>query len=397
MEEIFQKAVKHNEEMRKPLSSVPWKPDEPHPQPYYVFDHASQDWVEEQATPAEDPDAKHGGDTGSGAAITRLALYSWNIDFMLPHPGPRMRAALAHLESLISGSPSAATGVVVYLQECVESDLAAVGATGWVRERFAVTDRDAVDWASGHYGTVTLVDRRLLPLAACFRVHYALTRMERDALFVDVWLRSSSDDNNNDNDNDNDNKSGGDKKKKKKKKLVRLCNTHLESLADEPPYRPPQMRLAAAYLRGENNPNPVRGGESESVPYYYYPAVHGALAAGDFNAIQPFDRALHADNGLRDAYLESGGREDSDGGYTWGQQAAPPLRALYGCSRMDKVFFRGGLRLLRFARFGADVLLDGDPAGTGAAADLLALGFERPWITDHLGVMAEVEVVDSID
>lgn len=89
------------------------------------------------------------------------------------------------------------------------------------------------------------------------------------------------------------------------------------------------------------------------------------LAESDFNAIQDFDRTLHADHGLRDAYLELRGREDCDEAYTWGQQARTVSRDMYGCSRMDKVFFHTGgsasdgdknktaaIKLLRFERFG---------------------------------------------
>ncbi|KAI1490842.1 hypothetical protein F5X96DRAFT_634140 [Biscogniauxia mediterranea] len=417
MLELFKKAVQRNEEMRKPLSSVPWTPDEPYPQPYYVFDSAKQDWEPVQAptptpTPTttaaaeeEDDDSSSNGPT----TITRLALYSWNIDFMLPHARARMEAALAHLESLVrphfdsppSPSPSSPhTGVVIFLQECVESDLATIGAAPWVRARFAVTDRSAAHWGSGHYGTTTLVDRRLLlPLASpCFRVHYAQTRMERDALFVDVLVHSSSRrSSERDEDDGEEKRGGGSAPHPNRRRLVRLCNTHLESLAGEPPLRPAQMRLVAAYLRGERGPP----GVDAALP----PRPHAGLAAGDFNAIQDFDRALHSDNGLRDAYLELGGREDINdnenegegqgqgGSYTWGQQAATELRRAYGCSRMDKVFLCGAAaraRARRFARFGRDVQL-ADPA---QRADLVALGFEKPWVTDHLGVVAEVEIVD---
>ena len=45
--------------------------------------------------------------------------------------------------------------------------------------------------------------------------------------------------------------------------------------------------------------------------------------------IEPFDRKLHSDNGLKDAYLELGGKEDSDDGFTWGQQAPKALCTLY--------------------------------------------------------------------
>lgn len=167
--------------------------------------------------------------------------------------------------------------------------------------------------------------------------------VDRDAFFVDVTLGPEG-------------------------RKVRLCNTHLESMAFDPPFRPPQVALVARYL--------------------HETGVHAALAGGDFNAIQPFDRTLHADNNLKDAFLESGGKEDTDEGFTWGQQAATTLRAQFGCSRMDKVYFCGDLELVRFERFGQDVLVEGEEEARG----IVELGFEKPWVTDHLGIMAEVEI-----
>lgn len=167
--------------------------------------------------------------------------------------------------------------------------------------------------------------------------------VDRDAFFVDVTLGPEG-------------------------RKVRLCNTHLESMAFDPPFRPPQVALVARYL--------------------HEAGVHAALAGGDLNAIQPFDRTLHADHDLKDAFLESGGKEDTDEGFTWGQQAATTLRAQFGCSRMDKVYFCGELELVRFERFGQDVLVEGEEEARG----IVELGFEKPWVTDHLGIMAEVEI-----
>lgn len=116
--------------------------------------------------------------------------------------------------------------------------------------------------------------------------------------------------------------------------------------------------------------------------------VDAALLAGDLNAIQPFDRSLHSDNGLRDAFLELGGGEDDADGHTWGQQAATFQRERFGTSRMDKVFFCGDVDLLSFERFGAGVLVE-DPV---EREELVRLGFEEPWITDHLGVKAVVRI-----
>ena len=140
--------------------------------------------------------------------------------------------------------------------------------------------------------------------------------MDRDALFVDVgmWGGKGGDD---------------DDTAAAAEKTIRLCNTHLESLALDPPFRPPQVAVFASYMRGGSS---EAGAAAAATP-------HGAVAAGDFNAIQDFDRTLHADNGLRDAFLELGGREDDPASYTWGQQAATELRERFGCSRSTWLLF----------------------------------------------------------
>lgn len=180
-------------------------------------------------------------------------------------------------------------------------------------------------------------------------MHYSATRMERDVLVTDVLLQ---------------------------KRTIRLCNTHLESLASEPPLRIAQMKLVASYMHADG--------------------IDAAIAAGDFNAIQPFDATLHSDNDLSDAYLEQGGNEADSTGHTWGQQAATVQRQRFGTSRMDKVFYRPAqaLKLLAFTPFGADVLVE----NASEAEGLMNLGFDKPWVTDHLGVKAVFEVsdVDSV-
>ncbi|KAH7007600.1 Endonuclease/exonuclease/phosphatase [Ilyonectria destructans] len=331
MEALMGQAMKDSVTLQK--TSVPWNDDEPHPQSWYTFDSATSSWVSK--TLADDKPQ-----TADIDGFNTIALYSWNIDFMLPFTEARMKPALAHLGSLIASSPPN-TALVIFLQECTPSDLATIASTPWVRERFHLSDLDATNWATDLYGTVTLIDSRL-PITAAFRVHYSKTRMDRDAFFVDVSLEG---------------------------KPVRLCNTHLESMALNPPFRPPQMQLVAEYLREDK--------------------VHAALAAGDFNAIQPFDRTLHTDNGLKDAFLELGGKEDSEEGYTWGQQAATKLREKFGCSRMDKVYFCGGAEVVKFERFGADVLMEGEEE----SSQIVALGFEKAWVTDHLGIKAEVKII----
>ncbi|KAI1822976.1 endonuclease/exonuclease/phosphatase family protein [Xylaria intraflava] len=339
MNDLVKKAIQDATILKKQPDSIPWNPDEPWVQCFYSWHAESEEWVPLGASAARG--TGHEPHRGIGA----LALYSWNIDFMLPCPEARMQAALDHLENLLKESPSTATtAAVLVLQECTLADLRTIGQQQWIRDGFYITDTDTSDWSSGLYGTTTLVDRRL-EVASCFRVHYSSTAMQRDALFVDVVIPTAAG-------------SG---------KTIRVGNTHLESLVADPPLRPLQVQTAAKYMH-----------ESR---------LSGALLAGDFNAIQPFDRSLHTDNDLKDAYLELGGQEDADEGYTWGQQALAELRLTFGCSRMDKVYFRGdGLRLLTFERFGTDVEIH---KGEKDKRDqVLSLGFEKPWITDHLGVKA---------
>ncbi|KAJ0414883.1 Endonuclease/exonuclease/phosphatase [Aspergillus carlsbadensis] len=343
MDAIFAQAMKDTAALRK--TSVPWKADEPHPQSYYTLDRNTSSW-----TPKVPSSSGAGADAGAGqsddAAITNIALFTWNIDFMLPFAEARMRPALAHLDELTSSLP-ANTAVVIFLQECTSSDLSTIANTPWIQERFHITDLDHSAWATGHYGTTTLIDARL-SISSAFRVHYAATRMDRDAFFVDVRVNE---------------------------KKIRLCNTHLESMALEPPFRIPQMQLIAKYMHDTS--------------------VDGAITAGDFNAIQPFDRTLHIDNdnNLKDAFLELGGKDDTPESYTWGQQAATALRERFGCSRMDKVYFCGGVKVLKLERFGADVLVDGEVE----AKTILGLGFDKAWVTDHLGVRAELEVAERVE
>lgn len=171
--------------------------------------------------------------------------------------------------------------------------------------------------------------------------------MERDGLFVDIA-------------------SG-------KEQVFRFCNTHLESLVADPPRRPAQMTIAAQFMNA--------------------PTVHASFLAGDLNAIEPFDRTLHSDNDLKDAYLELGGKEDSDDGYTWGQQAQTRLRVMFGCSRMDKVFYCGKVNIAKLERIGVDVEVEAEED----KQLLKQQGLEKGWVTDHLGLMAEFAVSGADD
>ncbi|KXL41703.1 hypothetical protein M433DRAFT_157205 [Acidomyces richmondensis BFW] len=313
----------------KQKNAVPWQLDAPYHQSFYVFQSSSSSKYGSWCPVKEIEESK-----STGNSLKTLALYSWNIDFMLPFPDSRMHMALRHLQNLVERQQSP-TATIIFFAECLASDLKIIAGDIWVQHTFHITDLDTGNWQSGHYGTTILIDKRL-PIKSCFRVHFSKTRMERDGFFVDVKLDDV---------------------------VVRVCNTHLESLALDPPLRPHQISLCAEYLHDKN--------------------IFGSIAAGDFNAIQDFDKNLHSENNLKDAYLELGGEEnDAENGHTWGQQAATVQRERFGTSRMDKIYYCGNLKCLSFERFGAGVEVQ-DPKERKI---LVNLGFDRPWITDHLGV-----------
>lgn len=276
--------------------------------------------------------------------LKMIRLISWNIDVLVPYGNERMSAALRYLNDLVSSSPTNVP-IVVFLQEMSISDLQQIRKSSWIQQRFNVTDMDATHWASPHYGTTTLIDHRL-NIACVYREPW-VSKFGRDGLFVDITLSHAQ-------------------FPTKVPKVLRLCNTHLESLIANPPIRPLQVASAAKYLRA--------------------PEVVCALFAGDLNAIEPFDRTLHSDNFLKDAYLELGGVEDTDDGYTWGQQGPQWMREKFGCSRMDKIFFRGELQPKRFERIGMGVKVAEEHVGP------YKVNGQEGWVTDHYGIMGDFEL-----
>jgi len=252
----------------------------------------------------------------------------------------RMAGALNHLDELVQSGPEDLP-VVIFLQEMVSTDLKQIQAATWVQSRFHITDIDNGQWQSPLYGTTTLIDKRLT-VKDVFRVNY-VTKFERDGLFVDILMKHT----------------GG-----LGEVLLRLCNTHLESLVADPPLRPGQLAMAAQQLH-----------ESD---------VHGGVLAGDLNAIQPFDRTLHSENDLKDAYLETGGEEDSEEGYTWGQQVYQELRDKFGCSRMDKILYCGGVEVTKPDLIGVGVKVE-----ESKRAKMMSFG-ALSYVTDHYGLMADV-------
>ena len=285
---------------------------DPRPQPFYTFQQSL--WQQ-----------GHAADTPVYDRLSPIKLISWNIDFQAPYGRERMRRALTYLQQLVASLPPEVPSVIL-LQEMEDEDLFAIQTTDWIRQNFHTTDINTRNWLSS-YGTITLIDRRLR-ISSVFRVRY-VSGMGRDALFVDIEDADST--------------------------TLRVGNTHLESLRTNPPLRPAQIRLASRYLRD--------------------PTADGAIIAGDFNAIEGFDQSLHTQNGLKDAYLESGGPEGHQDGWTWGMQS-PGTE--YGCTRLDKIMYCGRTSVTNMMRIGAGLQIEEDGA--------------LHFVTDHLGLMADINI-----
>jgi tyrosyl-DNA phosphodiesterase 2 len=264
-----------------------------------------------------------------------------------------MSAALDHLHDLVS-STAPDCAIIIFLQEMGVSDMEQIRDSAWIKQRFNLTEMDSRNWLSPYYGTTTLVDRRL-QIDSVFRVPW-YSKFDRDGLFVDIKLYNHI-------------------HPDAPPKVMRLCNTHLESLVADPPVRPIQMAAAKEYLRQPN--------------------VSCAILAGDLNAIEPFDRSLHKDNALNDVYLLIGGdgsvpgEEDSDNGYTWGYQSPQALRDRFGCSRMDKVLFQWSLSPTKFQRIGMGVKVAGEHS------EMMKAAGELDWVSDHYGVMCDFILVSD--
>lgn len=328
MDPKLKRIIELIESKKKP--SHPWNRQERYDQLFYSFSPEHASW---QAT---SPSAG----SASTSVVSKFSILSWNIDFMLPFTDERMSAALKHMESHVQGT---SPPPIIMLQEMLETDLALIQAQPWIRTNYHLTDIDTKYWESGHYGTCTLIPK-VVPVVSVFRVHYQETVMERDGLFVDLDMGNGQ--------------------------VVRICNTHLESLIANPPKRPHQLATAAKWM--------------------HEAGISGSVLGGDLNAIQDFDKTLHSDNDLQDAYLTLGGKEDSDEGFTWGQMAPTKLRNMFGCSRMDKLFFCGHLKCEKFERVGLGV----EAAEENVKESLIKEeGMEAGWVTDHLGVKAEFSVL----
>ena len=218
-----------------------------------------------------------------------IDIVSWNVDFMAPDTAGRVACILEHLRKAVIGDGPQATAIL--LQELDEASFAKILENSWVRKHFAVTPPNTRRWAAS-YGLATLVSRPAW-IANAQLLQFSHTTMGRAALLVDVSLASPD----------------GDCLTKAPENIIRIANTHLESLPVGERARPQQLQAIADMLRA--------------------PGVFAGVVGGDMNMISPADQHIHVAAGLRDA------GSDGPQSLTWGFQ--PPSR--YPPGRLDRIFY----------------------------------------------------------
>ena len=262
---------------------------------------------------------------------TSLSLVTWNVDFAAPHSKPRLQSALDYLQfhafpQFKGGQPPPC---LILLQEIKADAFDTLLAHPWVRAWFMVVPGSAQDGWPGlaRYGTVTLVARNAM-LAGSICAHFKESQMGRNALVTDVLLGGAE----------------------PHARVVRVINTHLESLSEGTPRRVVQMRVIAGLLKDAS--------------------VSDGIVCGDMNPIAPSDETLAEENGLLDAWEYRQNRDED--GVTWGYQP----RRRFPPRRMDKILHTPskGVKITNVRK--------------------LAVGLEMPsvgWVSDHYGLACEVE------
>ncbi|KAI0708827.1 Endonuclease/exonuclease/phosphatase [Cerioporus squamosus] len=262
----------------------------------------------------------------STSAPAALRLLNWNVDFMAPNPASRVSCILDHLRDVVlSGSRS----TCILLQELKEESFDEILRNDWVREHYAVTPPDLKSWRS-YYGVATLVSRDIRALNAQM-AQFKNSIMGRSALFVDVELSLA----------------GSDDFSSHETRVVRIANTHLESLPSGEKSRPVQLGHIADKLREDG----VTG---------------GGVVGGDMNMIGPADEDIHVRAGLQDAC-------DDPSALTWGFQ--PPTQFPPG--RLDRIFFVGDhLAVAPVEVVGKGLKVEGS----------------GEWASDHYGLMTTISL-----
>ena len=315
---------------------------------------SSGQWVHAPPTPF-DANARY----ATECLPTSLALITWNVDFFMDEAPLRLTAALDYLQLYAFPEYEGwqPPPCLILLQEVERDAFPALLSHPWVQAWFMVVPGSPQEgWPQGglhRYGTVTLIARSII-LASSGYVHFTESRMGRNALVTDVLLGGTE----------------------PRARVMRVINTHLESLPQGARKRAAQFGVIARLLRS--------GGTE--------PVFAGGIVCGDMNAIVLSDAMLPEQNGLLDAWEVQRRRdrrnrrsrwvglegEDEDGeGVTWGYQ--PPCEFPPG--RLDKILYTDSdaFEIKGIRRLGVELRMS-TPEG------------RLDWVSDHYGLLCHVEV-----
>ncbi|KAF8486081.1 Endonuclease/exonuclease/phosphatase [Russula ochroleuca] len=260
---------------------------------------------------------------------TSLNIITWNVECATPEVARRLTAALDYLQ--FHAFPEHKGGkpphCLILLQEINIDAFDTLLAHPWVQEWFSVVPGSPeAGWPEGAtYGTVTLVHA---PLANSVCVHFEESWMSRNALVTDIAVSG--------------------------RYILRVVNTHLESLPVGTPMRVVQMGVIAGMLK-------EAGG-----------MLVGGIACGDMNAISPSDATLAEKNGLLDAWERRRDGEEAEG-TTWGYQP----RTRYPPGRLDKILYTE-----------SEAFEIGDVRRVAVGLKMSGGG----WVSDHYGLACRVEI-----
>lgn len=274
--------------------------------------------------------------------LSELVVVSWNVDYLERWPAQRMEIELKHLEEeeLQCRNGEAPDPCIILLQEVHPRALPAILKNEWVQKHFFVTPSSCSKWPEkAPCGVVTLIQREVRVVKADM-LWFAESDMNRMALITDVALDVPSRDN--------------------EEMVIRIVNTHLESLAE--PQRAERYARRAAQLKLLTN------------KFLKDKEVDGGIIAGDMNALNQEDKELPAELGLGDAWLRG---DDVPSGWTWGYQGG----GMYPKNRLDKILFLPN----------KDYRLE-EPGRIGKGLTYSGMG-EEVYVSDHFGLVTTLEIV----
>ncbi|KAJ8088396.1 hypothetical protein PM082_022469 [Marasmius tenuissimus] len=243
-----------------------------------------------------------------------------------------MRAALDELKDKIlpiDEQTETLQTCVVLLQEVHSSMLEVLQSSLWVRDNFYVAPLNNFKWPSPHtYGNVTLVYRSL-QVEQTFLLEYRLSPGSRSAIVINVKLHSD--------------------------RVLRIINTHLESIPDRANLREEQLAMCVRYCRGEGIDDAIIGGDLHAMDWN-----SEELVMEDAFHLQPLERP--------------------EVGHTWGYQCTNEQDKQLPKGRLDKIIYtpRRGFFVTKPKVVGKGIR---DVGGR--------------FISDHYGLVADIHIEDD--